>query len=113
MPEDPDISKRRIEQQQLRKQLHEVFGPFEQFCEYVAGATNAGSSGIMRHGVVQISMTDSDDFGGAINAICFACFCLKHHSHYPAVYATTFTNVIKTRQKIAGLAKNAGVSSRI
>uniref|UniRef100_A0A0K0DG17 AF-4_C domain-containing protein n=1 Tax=Angiostrongylus cantonensis TaxID=6313 RepID=A0A0K0DG17_ANGCA len=53
MPEDPDLSKRRIEHQQLRKQLNEVFGPFEQFCEYVAGTASAGSSGIMRHGVVQ------------------------------------------------------------
>ncbi|VDM57699.1 unnamed protein product [Angiostrongylus costaricensis] len=53
MPEDPDLSRRRIEHQQLRKQLNEVFGPFEQFCEYVAGTASAGSSGIMRHGVVQ------------------------------------------------------------
>ncbi|PIO61956.1 hypothetical protein TELCIR_16505 [Teladorsagia circumcincta] len=58
MAEDPEISKRRHEQQQLRKQLHEVFGPFDQFCEYVAGTTSAGSSGIMRHGVVQVSTTN-------------------------------------------------------
>ncbi|KAK5979460.1 hypothetical protein GCK32_002630 [Trichostrongylus colubriformis] len=57
MAEDPELSKRRHEQQQLRKQLHEVFGPFDQFCEYVAGTTSAGSSGIMRHGVVQIPTT--------------------------------------------------------
>ncbi|KAK6024841.1 hypothetical protein OSTOST_09281, partial [Ostertagia ostertagi] len=57
MAEDPEISKRRHEQQQLRKQLHEVFGPFDQFCEYVAGTTSAGSSGIMRHGVVQLPTT--------------------------------------------------------
>ncbi|VDO83292.1 unnamed protein product [Heligmosomoides polygyrus] len=102
MAEDAETSRRRHEQQQLRKQLHgqfassasppflgvfatawlpsgcaahpvrllplafckenphpplEVFGPFDQFCEYVAGTTNAGSSGIMRHGVVQIPTT--------------------------------------------------------
>nr|CDJ94475.1 Dper\GL26297-PA [Haemonchus contortus] len=57
MAEDPELLKRRHEQQQLRKQLHEVFGPFDQFCEYVAGTTSAGSSGIMRHGVVQIPTT--------------------------------------------------------
>ncbi|KAE9417019.1 hypothetical protein Angca_000206 [Angiostrongylus cantonensis] len=60
MPEDPDLSKRRIEHQQLRKQLNEVFGPFEQFCEYVAGTASAGSSGIMRHGVVQIPTTSGE-----------------------------------------------------
>ncbi|VDL78417.1 unnamed protein product [Nippostrongylus brasiliensis] len=54
MAEDAEISKRRHEQQQLRRQLHEVFGPFDQFCEYVAGTTSAGSAGIMRHGVVQV-----------------------------------------------------------
>ncbi|KAJ1365528.1 hypothetical protein KIN20_025889 [Parelaphostrongylus tenuis] len=59
MSEDPDLSRRRIEHQQLRKQLNEVFGPFEQFCEYVAATTNAGSSGIMRHGVVQIPTTSA------------------------------------------------------
>ncbi|KAL6727800.1 hypothetical protein Aduo_009644 [Ancylostoma duodenale] len=57
MAEDPDLSRQRIEHQQLRKQLNEVFGPFEQFCEYVAGTNSAGSSGIMRHGVVQIPTT--------------------------------------------------------
>ncbi|ETN68180.1 hypothetical protein NECAME_15976 [Necator americanus] len=57
MAEDPDLSRQRIEHQQLRRQLNEVFGPFEQFCEYVAGTNSAGSSGIMRHGVVQIPTT--------------------------------------------------------
>ncbi|WKX99915.1 hypothetical protein Q1695_014634 [Nippostrongylus brasiliensis] len=56
MAEDAEISKRRHEQQQLRRQLHEVFGPFDQFCEYVAGTTSAGSAGIMRHGVVQVKI---------------------------------------------------------
>ncbi|RCN41531.1 hypothetical protein ANCCAN_12519 [Ancylostoma caninum] len=90
MAEDPDLSRQRIEHQQLRKQLNEVFGPFEQFCEYVAGTNSAGSSGIMRHGVVQSPITDSH-YTGIILTIYAADFCSFQYAYDAAVYSTTST----------------------
>uniref|UniRef100_A0A1I7XQ16 AF4/FMR2 family member lilli n=1 Tax=Heterorhabditis bacteriophora TaxID=37862 RepID=A0A1I7XQ16_HETBA len=57
MAEDPEGIRRRVDQQQLRRQLHEVFGPFDQFAEYVSGSGSSGPSAMMRHGVVQIPTT--------------------------------------------------------